>query len=319
MDPTPPLAVLMPLRDAERHLEEAIESVCAQTFRDFEIVAVDDGSTDGTFDILHALARSEPRLRIFRSSSPGIVGALNEGIKHSRGDLIARMDGDDISDPNRFALQVEALLADPRLAAVGANYQVMDENGIALRDVDLPQSPILIREVLLRSNCMAHPAMMIRRGALLAVGGYRDLFPQCEDYDLWLRLSERFDIANLPSRLLRYREHQGQLSWRNLEVRLESEARTLSAAKCRRAGRPEQPVKGVLLSDAVAERALLAAQGALADRKEKLAAELLRIARRRLRLATPWRTLLRWARLQRRATAARRADEAKVRATAPRL
>ena len=225
----PLVSVVMPVRNAARFLEEAAESVLAQGLADLELIAVDDGSSDETPAVLRALAARDPRLKILTTPAAGIVPALQAGIAAAKGEFVARMDADDIAATERLERQVAALRADPSLALIGSAITLIDEAGHKLREVSYPASPAEIRLALPSRNCFAHPTVLMRRDALLAVGGYRSAFALCEDYDLWLRLAERFDLANLPEPLLRYRLHPGQSSWTRLEQRIVSE---LAAASC---------------------------------------------------------------------------------------
>jgi Glycosyl transferase family 2 len=271
----PAVSVVMPVRDGAAFLKSAISSVLMQSFSRFELIIVDDGSTDDSAAI--AGAETDRRVRVFSQPATGISAALNNGIATATGQYIARMDADDVAAPERLAKQVSVLRANSRISAVGSGYLVIDTHGRRLHEVSPPTEPDDIRRQLLTRNCMAHPTMMIRRDALLDVGGYRAGFPLCEDYDLWLRLSEISDLCNIGEPLLAYRRHDRQISSRNLEQRIISEIAVLRHAARRRDGLhelPEPPGQNGLLvagmtnaeiRNSVRRRALMAARGAIGE------------------------------------------------------
>ena len=300
----PAVSVVMPMRNAVRFLDQAIDSILAQSFTDFEFIIVDDGSTDGS--LARARTFADPRIRIHARPATGIAAALNAGIALARGDLIARMDADDIALPNRIHEQVSLLRERPDIAAVGSGYQVIDRQGKPLRVIIPPVDPDEIRQILPHANCMAHPTMVMRRDAVVRAGGYRDLFPICEDYDLWLRLSETSLLTNIPEPLLLYREHNANASWANLERRLRSEAALLHCTALRRARKdaPEGPARapaGSFRMDAGAQRqevrrrALIAAGGAVGEHRPRTARAALWVAFRQGPM--PLRDLVRLLRL----------------------
>jgi glycosyltransferase involved in cell wall biosynthesis len=298
----PMISVIMPVRDGQTFLDECIQSIFAQTVRDFEFIVVDDGSKDRTAEILRRHASQDPRLRIVTQAPAGIVAALNRAIEQSLGSMLARMDADDIAKPHRFARQIEVLSQHPSAAAVGSACEVIDRAGRVIRLIHFPTTPAQIRERLLQANCIAHPTVLMRRDAVLAAGGYRRAFPHCQDYDLWLRLSEDYDLLNIDDPLLRYRQHSGQATWFNLEERILSELGTQISARCRRAGEAD-PAKGLEaitrgdlrkfgMSDAeidaqIVARALDAAREAARANNRRAAWEAFRLARRQRRLAWP--------------------------------
>jgi hypothetical protein len=200
------VSVVMPVRDAETTLGAAIDSILAQSYADLELIVVDNGSTDGSRAVAAARARGDRRVRLLLEPEPGIVPALDRGLAQAGGDLIARMDADDVSLPDRLRRQVDFLARHPAIDTVGTGI-VLVTPGTADRVSLLPTDPRVIRRKLASLNTrfmVAHPTVLMRRRALLAAGGYRRLFPHAEDYDLWLRMSERGALSNLPEPLLRY-------------------------------------------------------------------------------------------------------------------
>jgi len=209
----PLVSVLMPVYDASRYLAQALESILAQTFADFEFLALDDGSTDGSAAILEDYARRDPRLRVLRRPHGGLVARLAEGLAEARGEFIARMDADDVSHPERFARQVDYLLRHPECSAVGGEVLLIDPEGRPICRCGVAPDHETIDAGMMNGNGMAivHGAALFRRAAMLDAGGYREEYEVAEDVDLFLRLAERGRLANLPDTLLEYRQHPGKL------------------------------------------------------------------------------------------------------------
>lgn len=192
MTPTPTVSVVMPVRDAADTVAQAIASIRQQTFRDWEILVVDDGSTDDSHAIAEAASEADPRIRPLVSPGHGIVSALNHGLTQARGRFIARMDADDVSLPERLAAQVELLEARPDIGVAGCRVRFGGDanasRGYALH-VEWSNSLLTPGEIALNrfiESPLAHPSVMFRRELAARHGGYRDgAFP--EDYELWLR------------------------------------------------------------------------------------------------------------------------------------
>jgi glycosyltransferase involved in cell wall biosynthesis len=201
----------MSVRNGEKFLAEAIESVLSQTWRDFECIIINDGSIDGTAGILAEFAEADPRITVVEhAGGAGLAVRLNQGLELARGALIARMDADDIALPERFSLQKDFLDAHPEVAAVGGSVAYIDDLGAITGEYVYPCAAEAIREQLLYyGSPIAHPAAMFRLKPVRAIGGYRSIFPYAQDYDLWLRLAEKGGLANLAERILHYRIHAG--------------------------------------------------------------------------------------------------------------
>ena len=208
--PVPLISVVMPVYNCERYVAHAVESILAQTLVDFEFVIIDDGSTDKTPEILRRYAARDPRIRLVSRPNRGLVASLNEGLALARGELVARMDADDIAFPQRFERQIAFLRDHPDVVCVGSATLEIDEAGRELVVTAYPLHDEEIQECLLKGcSTLFHPTAMIRREAVISVGGYREEMKHGEDYDLWLRLGERGRLANLEEVLLRYRIHPG--------------------------------------------------------------------------------------------------------------
>lgn len=213
MSVRPRVSVLMPAFNAERFLAPAVESVLGQTHEDLELVVVDDGSTDHTFELLQAYARNDPRVRPLRNpGNLGIVRTRNRAFAEAdpASAFFAIMDADDVCEPERLALQLELLGARPDHALVGGNLILIDEAGRELGRRIYPSSHEAIVDVITRFNPIAQPTATVRRSAIDAVGMYDPRYPRCQDYDLWMRLARRFKVANVPAFTLRYRISQTQ-------------------------------------------------------------------------------------------------------------
>lgn len=238
MSTTPTVSVCMPVYNAKRYLAEAIESILSQTFRDFELLIIDDGSNDGSLAMLKRYAAQDSRIRLWSGPNAGYVPRLNEMLALARGDLIARMDADDVSLPERFAYQVEFLRGHPEVDVVGTATQCIDGQGYTLTDWSFPLGHDEMQELALTGSCpISHPSVMMRRKAVLDVGAYRvDMMP-AEDVDLWLRMSERGRLANLEDILIKYRMHEQSVSEKMQSKQLSQMKRALDDA-CERRGLP---------------------------------------------------------------------------------
>jgi len=233
----PQVSVVLPVYNSERYLAAAVASILQQTFADFEVLAIDGGSSDRSLDILREFASRDPRVRVVKQEGKGLVGALNQGLAMARGEFLARMDADDIAHPERFARQVAFLRKNTAIAVVGSAMTLIDGDGRRVRDIDYPVEPAAVARALEDGSALAHPAVMMRRETVVRTGGYRPVLDFAEDYDLWLRMSEQAQLANLPDRLLSYRHHAGKRgSIFAFEQELHTQFARLSAA-ARRNGR----------------------------------------------------------------------------------
>ena len=239
---SPRISVAMSIYNGERFLVPAIESILAQTFGDFELLALDDGSTDATPDILRDFARRDSRLRPIIRENRGLIASLNQMLHEARAPIIARMDADDICLPQRFERQYEFLMANPAFAVVGAQADDMDEEGNHTPCFG-PMHPTSFEDFLATidtgAHLMCHPVVMFRRDVVLAVGGYHAAFRHCEDLDLWLRLASVTKLCSLPEKLIHYRHYAGQVSSRHATEQQTGAAIARIAYHERLAGRPD--------------------------------------------------------------------------------
>lgn len=209
---TPAVSILLPVRNEERFLPAALDSIFRQTFTDWELVAVDDGSCDATPAILAGAAQRDPRVRVLRPSARGLVPALNAGLDACRAPLVARMDADDISHPRRLELQASFLSGNPSVGLLACDFRSFPRSGLGagMAAYEAWQNGLSSHDDILRDlfveSPFVHPSVLFRRDEVLSVGGYHER-GWAEDYDLWLRLAAagtRF--GRLPQTLFFWRE-----------------------------------------------------------------------------------------------------------------
>ncbi len=206
----PPLiSVVMPTHNDEAFIRPAVESILQQSFGDFEFIIVNDGSTDSTPDILAQYAASDPRIRVLTNETNlGIVGALNRGLDAARGKYIARMDGDDISTPRRFAQQVEVMETNPDIIALSGAMRYIDADG---EDLGVYRQATPGRSVLSASP-MLHATCLLRREPMDAHGiRYRERFRCAEDYCLWLELNRHGELSAIDEVVYLCRMNRGSI------------------------------------------------------------------------------------------------------------
>ncbi|MES2906958.1 MAG: glycosyltransferase [Pseudomonadota bacterium] len=211
------VTVLMSVYRAASTVAAATDSILNQTFGDFEFLIIDNGAAiDGTSAVLntHLQLRNDPRIKlIVLPENNGLAAALNEGLAQASAPLIARMDADDIALPQRLEKQVRIFEQNLRLGALGSDVTFIDVHGNIFGRGRYPVGAKENIAYLKRASSLAHPAVMMRRNAVLKVGGYRPAFENAEDYDLWLRLADHgYEIDNIPEVLLFYRLHGANTS-----------------------------------------------------------------------------------------------------------
>ena len=239
----PLISVCMPVYNAKRYLKEAVESILNQTFKDFEFLIIDDGSTDRSLAILKRYAAQDRRIRLSSEPNAGYVVRLNEMLHQARGELIARMDADDVALPERFARQVEFLRSHPEVDVLGGARENIDSKGRLLSVVRNVEGHDDIQAQAMNGFCpISHPSVMMRRKAVLAVGGYRVEMMPAEDVDLWLRMGERGRLANLPDVITRYRLLESSVS-ASLHFRQLSHIQVAVDGACDRRGIPRRKLK----------------------------------------------------------------------------
>lgn len=229
---SPTISVLMPAYNAEKYLAAAVESILNQNHSDFELIIIDDGSTDSTGKIIQNYAKKDRRVAAVQNEHQGICPTLNRGVEIAHGQYIARMDADDWSYPQRLARQFNFMESQPKVVICGGQIEICDENLKTLNTRGYPTTDKEIRKKIFRLNPFAHPATMYRTEAARKVGGYNPHLQDVEDYDFYFRLGKLGQFANLSQTVLKLRIHPSSISSQkisrqarlNLYVRLKAMA-----------------------------------------------------------------------------------------------
>lgn len=229
------VSVILPVYNGAAFLEQAVESILSQTYRNFELLAIDDGSTDDSLAILNRFAAMDERVRVISRPNKGLTATLNEGLTLAKGTYIARMDADDIAYPTRFEAQVAHLDTHPDVVVVGGQVSLMDGAGRSLGALPLPCDHVTIDQRHMKGVVVVcHPAVMMRASAARAIDGYDEKYEAAEDFDLWLRLAETGQIANLDCQVLHYRQHLESVGYAKRQRQCLSAWRAVRSACARR-------------------------------------------------------------------------------------
>jgi hypothetical protein len=247
----PLVSVVMSVYNGARFLRPAIESILNQTFRNLEFIVVDDGSTDETRDIVSSYVDIDERVVLVRQDNRGQAAALNRGCAMARADYIARMDADDVAVSSRIERQIAFLQEHRDIGLLGGAVQEIDAHDNPQKIMVYPTTDQEIKQCEMEFCCFAHPAVMFRKQTFADSGGYRRAFIHADDYDLWLRLSERYHVANLQEIVLYYRTHGDQITSHSLRQQLISALGAKVAARARRAGKgePFEPETPLTMAD----------------------------------------------------------------------
>lgn len=208
--------MLMSVYNGQAYLAEAVESILSQAFGDFEFLIIDDGSVDATAQMLAEYARRDSRVRVVTQENRGRVLSLNRGLEMVRAPLVARMDADDVSLPKRLEMQVAFLEAHPEIGLLGTAVEMIGPKNEPLGIYAPECDDEVLQKTLMRFNPFRHPTIVMRKELASALGGYRNVMLDTDDYDLWLRMAEQTKIANLPDALVKYRVHPKQVSVTNV-------------------------------------------------------------------------------------------------------
>lgn len=208
----PKISVIFPVYNGTEYLLDAINSVLTQSYVDFELIIINDGSTDDSVAIIEKL--KDPRIRFYQQSNKGLAATLNRGISLAKGEYIARQDQDDLSFPSRFERQINFLEANQDVGIVGTDAEIWVDNSRTTRLLNHPSQNVLLKFALLFDNHFVHSSVMIRRSVFDRVGCYAEDSSRQppEDYELWSRLMKEYKLANLPEVLVAYREVEGSMS-----------------------------------------------------------------------------------------------------------
>lgn len=222
------ISVIMPVHNGERFVGEAIESILNQTFTDYELIIVDDGSTDTTPAILQRYEQADPRVRLYRHpTNRGVYLSRNLGCQHANGSYLALMDADDISLPDRLQRQADYLNGSPNIGLVGSAAQAIDESGHAQSVMHFPTLPGVLGWMILFSNFFVLSTVMIRRSIMEQLGYYRTDVNVGQDFDLWARAGRITQMVNLPEPLVKYRVWNGSITSKRFEMQEQTATRVV--------------------------------------------------------------------------------------------
>jgi hypothetical protein len=235
----------MAVRNGGPFLEEALASLAAQDFGDFEIIVVDNGSRDRTVDIIADWAKREPRLRSFRLERPGLARSLRYAASLAEASLLARLDCDDVALPSRFRAQYAVMERNPALGLLGSAVELIDVHGQKIGERQPPLADATIKRFLTEGNPFVHSSVMMRRDAYERAGGYRQGLRLSEDFDLWCRMAEVTEVGNVEVPLVQYRLHNGCLSFRQTTRMALTDTCIVAAQHARRRGEPEPFDRGM--------------------------------------------------------------------------
>ena len=230
------LSIILPVYNAKRYVRAAVESILRQTFRDFVLILIDDGSTDGSTEVCQEFARHDDRVQFISRPNKGLTSTLNEGLSLVKTRLVARMDADDLSLLTRFAKQVEYLESHSDCVCVGSRVTLIDpyDSPISATDQKLDHDEIDAELLNGIGWAIVHPAAMMRTESLRHLGGYREQFKTAQDLDLWLRLAEIGKLANLSEPLVKYRQHFESIAFTKSEDQWRCTAEIVADAYDRR-------------------------------------------------------------------------------------
>lgn len=236
MDCAPLVSILMGVYNADKYLGEVIDSLLGQTWQDFEMIVVDDGSTDRSPAILEEYAKRDSRIRVLTQTNQGVGRAVNRALELVKGKYIARADADDYSHPQRLEKQVAFMEAHPEVVALGTRVMLVDPIGIPISPHLAATGHEAIEAELLKGNgsAVCQPSVMLRRDALLQVGGYDSRWRVTEDLDLFLRLAEIGKLENMTEPLVNWRQHLGSTNHTRREQQLAESLALLKEAHERR-------------------------------------------------------------------------------------
>lgn len=216
----PKVSVVMAVYNGEKYLKEAVDSILNQTYTDFEFIIINDGSTDNSLNILNSFKEKDERIKIISRENKGLVYSLNEGVNMAQGEYIARMDADDISEPDRFEKQLQ-YMRENELAVCGSYATKINSFGEKIGEMNYSPSEKKIKSFTLLHSPFIHPSVIFKKDVFEKVSGYQKFFKHIEDYELWTRIVFKYKTGNLPERLLKYRIHDDQITKKNnSEMRL---------------------------------------------------------------------------------------------------
>lgn len=218
MQNKPFISVVMSVFNDEKYLKDSIESILNQSYNNFEFIIINDGSTDNSLSIIKDYSKNDKRIKMVKKQNSGLTKSLNIGLKLSKGEYIARIDGDDISHPLRFEKQIETFSKDTQLELIGTNCILIDENGLQIgrNKYNYPASYNKIKSVLLSGNSIfPHSSIMFKKSRIKRLGYYDEFFKKTQDFNLYLKLlkiENSLTCLNFKEPLVKIRKHSQQLT-----------------------------------------------------------------------------------------------------------
>lgn len=205
MNKKPLVSVVMSVFNDDKYVRRAIDSILNQTLRNIEFIIINDASKDNSLKTIQSYVREDRRVRLINNPHElKLAPSLNLGVSQAKSDLIARMDPDDISLPERLELQYDYLKKNPLVAVLGTNLSIVDENKKEIWVRDYPTTSLDIKKTMLRYAPFAHPSVMIRKKVFEEFGGYDPNMKLCEDTDFWFKIGTKYEFGNIPKRLVQY-------------------------------------------------------------------------------------------------------------------
>ncbi|SCA63546.1 Uncharacterized glycosyltransferase HI_1578 [Chlamydiales bacterium SCGC AG-110-M15] len=214
-DNSPLISVIFCVYNAESTLEDSLDSLLKQTYTNFEIIALNDGSTDQSESILNAYSKKDPRIKVLHQDNCGLTISLNRAIKKAQGKYLARQDADDISLPTRLEKQVAFLENNPDHFLIGSHFLDLDASNDSLKEpsfLHFPYSDTNVRLTLPMSNCFCHSSVLFRNDYTLVQSFYDESFTYAQDYEFWIRIAKHYKLANLKDSLVYRRVHPDAIS-----------------------------------------------------------------------------------------------------------
>ncbi|NJN81474.1 MAG: glycosyltransferase [Caldilineaceae bacterium] len=277
----PAVSVLLSVYNGERYLPAAIESILAQTFADFELIAIDDGSTDSSATILSGYAAADPRVRVLSHQERwGLTRSLNQGLSEAEGELVARQDADDLSLPTRLARQVACVAASQQPLLVATGSEKIDAGGQVTSRHPLTAPSVLLRWQLLFNNQFCHSSVLFSRKAVAELGGYDETTAYAQDFELWSRLTRLGGLVAIPDVLVQWRQHPHNITAHHQETQEQVVNRVVA--------RSVREVVGNSISDSEAATLRLAVRRKQLDVTNDLLAVAVLLNRFCLRICDRW-------------------------------
>jgi glycosyltransferase involved in cell wall biosynthesis len=232
---SPQITVLMPVYNGSEYLKQSIEGILTQTYRDFEFLIIDDSSQDNSWSIIKEYQSMDNRIQAIRNDiNLGLTKTLNKGMLLAQGKYIARQDHDDISLPERLEKEITFLNAHENVVLVGTHCHYIDHTGKRFSSWTPPVDDASIKKELLKGSAFCHGSVLFRKSLLKTVGFYREQIKYAEDYDYWLRISEKHAVANLNEKLYELRRGIPTVSSKNLDNQINNHLFVQELSKERR-------------------------------------------------------------------------------------